>query len=332
VRRFFAKYLATVILLMMAAIATTIRPCALLPCLSAVQTRDPESGTDIATCIAAYAQKAEDTAGTLILGPKTAICFFDFQCDSSEPFLDNIAVLAGEHITSIKWVAVTSENPDKLKAALKARNVSAGVFHDRQGKLLDDFGITEMPAIILAAKGQVIYKHEKYTPHHNLRLAEIVSCFAHNQQIPETYLERHLKVGERAPDITLPDTSGKTWSLKQYQKTKNAYSRLLYVFTIMNCEPCREALKFLKENSHNLKDTEVVVISFGPKKLTMKELERMPLPFIVLCDENSDTYSKYHLSDTPTIVLTCDDIITYTGSGWDGDKQNELLQVITDRQ
>ena len=60
----------------------------------------------------------------------------------------------------------------------------------------------------------------------------------------------------------------------------------------------------------------------------MKELERMPLPFIVLCDENSETYARYHLSDTPTIVLTYDGIITYLSSGWDSSKQQELLRVL----
>ena len=303
------RYLAPVIILVLAVALTAIEPFGFNPSYCVAQTVGYESGP-------------------LILGPKTALCFVDFQCDVREQFLDLIAALTGRHMTSVKWAVVTSQYSEKLEAALKARNASAEVIHDPEGRLLNEFGITEVPAVILTSKGQVVYKSEKYVPLHNERLIEIVSCFARGQEIPEAYQDRRLKVGGSAPDITLPDVSGKIWSLKLYKKTKDAHSRLLYVFTIMNCEPCREALKSLKENAHNLDDTEVVVISFGPKKLTMRELERMPLPFIVLCDENSETYAGYHLSDTPTIVMTCDGIITYLSSGWDSSKQQELLRVL----
>ncbi|NLB72557.1 MAG: redoxin domain-containing protein [Firmicutes bacterium] len=309
------KHSAPVVILVLAIALAAMGLFCLKPCYCAAQTTR-------------VAQTAGHESGTLILAPKIALCFVDFQCDLREQFLDVIAVLAGRHGTSVKWVVVTSENPDKLKAALKGGNTSAEVIHDLGGRILDEFGVTEVPALILTSEGQIIYESEKYTPLHNERLIEIVSCFARGQEIPKAYLDSRLRVGDFAPDITLPDVSGKTWSLKLYRKTKNAHSRLLYVFTIMNCEPCREALKFLKENAHNLDDTEVVVISFGPKKLTMRELDRTPLPFIVLCDESSETYTGYHLSDTPTIVLTCDDIITYISSGWDGNKQQELLQAI----
>ncbi len=76
------------------------------------------------------------------------------------------------------------------------------------------------------------------------------SAFAQGQKTPEAYIDKSLKIGDFAPpDIMLPDVSGKIWSRKLYEKTKNAHSRILYVFTIMNCEPCREALKHLKENA-----------------------------------------------------------------------------------
>lgn len=161
---------------------------------------------------------------------------------------------------------------------------------------------------------------------------EIASRFARGLEIPEADSDRRLEIGNQAPDITLPDVSGKTWSREEYGKTRNAHSRLLYIFVIMNCGPCREALKYLLDNSHSLKDTEVVVISFGPKMLTVKELQRIPLPFTVLCDEDSETYVKYHLTDTPTLILTEDDTITYMSSGWDDTKQDELIQAIMNRQ
>ena len=303
------KYLAPVIILVLAVALTAIELFGFKPSYCVAQTVGHEPGP-------------------LILGSKTALCFVESQCDVRDQFLDLIAALTGRHMTSVKWAVVTSENSDKLKAALKARDASAEVIHDPKGRLLEEFSITEVPAVILTSNGQVVYRSEKYVPLHNERLIEIVSCFARGQKIPEVYQDRRLKVGDSAPDITLPDVSGKIWSLKRHKETKNAHPRLLYVFTIMNCEPCREALKFLKENAHNPDDAEVVVISFGPKKLTMKELERMPLPFIVLCDENSETYARYHLSDTPTIVLTYDGIITYLSSGWDSSKQQELLRVL----
>lgn len=312
-RRPVVKRPAAVIILMLSAAITAVGPCTLWPCHSAAQTPVPESGT-------------------LILGPETAIFFFDSQCDASQQFLDVVVLLTREHGTSVKWVAVTSENPERLHKSLKSAGAvteaAIEVTYDKQGKLLDDFGVMELPAVILTADDEIIYKLEKYTPLHNERLIEIVSYFAQGQKIPEAYIDKSLKIGDFAPDIMLPDVSGKIWSRKLYEKTKNAHSRILYVFTIMNCEPCREALKHLKENAHNMDDTEVVVISSGPKKLIMRELERMPLPFIVLCDENSETYFEYQLSDTPTIVLTCDDVITYVNSGWDSNKQNELMQVI----
>lgn len=157
----------------------------------------------------------------------------------------------------------------------------------------------------------------------------IVSHSAQGQKITSTCSDTGLKAGDRAPDITLPDLSGKTWSFEEYKKSPNAHSRLLYVFTIMNCEPCRQALKFLADNALSLQDIEVVVISFGPKKLTMRELERMPLPFLVLCDEDSETYVKYHLADTPTLLLVEDGIVTYIDSKWDNSKQKELMEALS---
>ncbi len=278
------------------------------------------------------AQMPADRAYALINAPKAVICFFDFQGDASEQFLEVIALMSHEYMTSIKWIIVTTDNPTKLEASLKAKNAVAEVFYDKQGRLLDDFGVLEVPTIILTDEDQIVYKHGKYSPGHNERLAEVVSSFAQGRKIPESYPARVLKVGDYAPDITLPSVSGKTWSLSDYRKTKNIRPHLLYVFTIMNCEPCREALRFLGNNAHLLQDTEVIVVSFGPKKLTTSELRRMPIPFTVLCDEDSSTYAKYHLTDTPTLVLAKGNIITYVGTGWNIDREHEFLQAIARRK
>lgn len=279
-----------------------------------------------------FAQMAEAESGTLVDIRKTAICFFDFQYDTSERFLEAIALMSHEYVASIKWIVVTADNPAKLEAALKGRNAVTEVLHDKEGKFLDSFGVMEIPTIILEDGDQVVYRHGKYSPAHNEHLAEVVSSFAQGMKIPEAYQDRVLKVGDYAPNIMLPLVSGETWSLSDYRKTKNIRPHLLCVFTIMNCEPCREVLRFLSDNVHLLQDTEVVVISFGPKKLTTSELTRMPVPFTVLCDENFSTYAKYHLTDTPTLVLTRDDIITYVGTGWTSDKEHEFLQAILGRQ
>jgi peroxiredoxin len=248
-----------------------------------------------------------DRAYALINAPKAVICFFDFQGDASEQFLEVIALMSHEYMTSIKWIIVTTDNPTKLEASLKAKNAVAEVFYDKQGRLLDDFGVLEVPTIILTDEDQIVYKHGKYSPGHNERLAEVVSSFAQGRKIPESYPARVLKVGDYAPDITLPSVSGKTWSLS-------------------------EALRFLGNNAHLLQDTEVIVVSLGPKKLTTSELRRMPIPFTVLCDEDSSTYAKYHLTDTPTLVLAKGDIITYVGTGWNIDREHEFLQAIARRK
>ncbi|MEW6230457.1 MAG: redoxin domain-containing protein, partial [Bacillota bacterium] len=198
----------------------------------------------------------------------------------------------------------------KLEGELKSRDARVKVIHDKTGVLFDDFGVTDVPQICLARGREIVYRHTGYIPAFDSRLATILAWFSQDKQIPESFQDRQLVVGERAPDIVLPDIFGRTWHSVEYHQ-KSGRSRILYLFTIMSCDPCRQAADFLASNARKLKDVEVIVVSFGPRQVTVKEMERRNLPFTILCDVSFETYMRYCISGTPTLVLTENRTVTY---------------------
>jgi len=69
----------------------------------------------------------------------------------------------------------------------------------------------------------------------------------------------NLKLGDRAPDFTLPATNGSTVSLNQY-KGKNV---LLYFQEGVMCQPCWKQIGTMQQNIERFRqlDTEIVTIS-----------------------------------------------------------------------
>jgi len=69
----------------------------------------------------------------------------------------------------------------------------------------------------------------------------------------------NLKLGDRAPDFTLPATNGSTVSLNQY-KGKNV---LLYFQEGVMCQPCWKQIGTMQKNSDKFKAIETKVIAIG---------------------------------------------------------------------
>ncbi|MDP2721019.1 MAG: redoxin domain-containing protein [bacterium] len=69
----------------------------------------------------------------------------------------------------------------------------------------------------------------------------------------------NLKLGDQAPDFTLPATNGSTVSLSQY-KGKNV---LLYFQEGVMCQPCWKQIGTMQKNSDKFKAVETEVIAIG---------------------------------------------------------------------
>lgn len=259
--------------------------------------------------------------------PRAAVCFFKFGCAPCEQFLDHIALLSRKYEASVEWLVVTKEDPVKLDAALKTRDARVKVLHDKTSVLFDGFRVRDVPMIFLSKGREIVYKHTGYIPAFENRLATILALFSQDRQIPESYQTRELVVGNRAPDVALPDVSGRMWNSSKYHQ-RSGHSRLLYLFTVMGCDPCRQATEFLASNAKTLRSTEVVLVSFGPREVTAKEVERGKIPFTVLCDMSFETYMRYGIRGLPTFVLVKDGTITYVAGGWGPGQEEELLQAI----
>lgn len=115
---------------------------------------------------------------------------------------------------------------------------------------------------------------------------------------------KRLKVGKKAPNIILPDTSGKMISLYDIK----AKAKML-VFYSSDCPHCEEAMPELKKiyNQYKNSGVEVVAIAIDDDASTWKKYIRTDsLQWINLSDlkgMSSPIVSLYNIYMTPTIII-----------------------------
>ncbi|MCX5716047.1 MAG: TlpA disulfide reductase family protein [Candidatus Omnitrophica bacterium] len=110
-------------------------------------------------------------------------------------------------------------------------------------------------------------------------------------------------IGNKAPDFTLPDISGKQVSLKD---TIAANKATLLVFGATWCPYCRNEIPELKQlnSSHAKKGLKILSVDIGesPKKVE-SFAKQQGIDYTVLVDEDNRVASQYGVMGIPANIL-----------------------------
>ena len=100
-----------------------------------------------------------------------------------------------------------------------------------------------------------------------------------------------LKVGDKAPDFSLPDATGKIHSLKDFKGKK----LVLYFYPKDDTPGCTKESCSFRDNFARVKSkgAEIVGMSADSVKSHAKFAEKYNLPFTLLSDETKDTIMAY---------------------------------------
>jgi peroxiredoxin Q/BCP len=106
-----------------------------------------------------------------------------------------------------------------------------------------------------------------------------------------------VKIGDKAPNFTLPSNTGEKVSLSQFQGKKNV---VLYFYPMNNSPICTREANAFKKRYDGIKkiDGEVVGVS-SEDVLSQREFARKhKLPFILLSDEDNKVRKLYGVPST----------------------------------
>jgi peroxiredoxin Q/BCP len=100
-----------------------------------------------------------------------------------------------------------------------------------------------------------------------------------------------LKVGDKAPDFSVPDQDGKTVSLKDYKGKKV----ILYFYPKDDTPGCTAEACNLRDNRPLImkKDYEIIGVSADSVKSHKKFATKFNIPFKLLADSEKDIITKY---------------------------------------
>lgn len=106
-------------------------------------------------------------------------------------------------------------------------------------------------------------------------------------------METKVKVGDKAPDFTLPDTDKKPRSLKEFLGQKVVLAFFVGAFTAT----CTKEMCEFRDSMSRLTDlkAQVVGVSVNDPFSNKAFVEKNRLPFPVLSDYNRDVVRKYGL-------------------------------------
>lgn len=119
-----------------------------------------------------------------------------------------------------------------------------------------------------------------------------------------------LKVGEKAPDFSVPDLSGKNFSISDSLKDKKC---ALLVFWSIFCEPCKAEMPIIQEITEEYSEKGVQVVGVAIDGVPMKGaisafIKQEKFTFKVLIDQLNPDESfvisdPYGVAGTPTLYV-----------------------------
>lgn len=148
-----------------------------------------------------------------------------------------------------------------------------------------------------------------------------------------------IKKGDKAPDFSLNDTSGKEISLTDLQKTGKGDTLLLF-FPLAFSSVCTDELCTIRDNMkfYNSLDASVAAISTD-SFFSLREFKKSTnLNFILLSDYNKEVSAKYGalyedyygmkgVSKRAAFIIDSDEIIKYAEVLDDSDKQPDFKAI-----
>lgn len=111
------------------------------------------------------------------------------------------------------------------------------------------------------------------------------------------------QIGSPAPDLSLPDTAGRTRRLSEFWSSKPA---LLLFFRQFGCSCLAERWEKLRDEVTAFEEAgaQLVAITQGEPERAAEVSERRGYPFTVLCDPKRKSYEAYGLLEgTPAQIL-----------------------------
>ena len=136
------------------------------------------------------------------------------------------------------------------------------------------------------------------------------------QSAPSTAGAIGIMTGQRAPDFTLNDLSGKTFTLSELRDKKPA----LLIFWATWCPACRQAIPYFSDMyaQYSPRGLEVISINIAtndplPRVQGFQEVNK--LPYRILYDEKNEVSRVYGVFGIPTsLLIDRDGIIQYRGN------------------
>ncbi len=112
----------------------------------------------------------------------------------------------------------------------------------------------------------------------------------------------NLKVGQPAPDFTVPDLSGQPVTLQSYKGKKV----VMMDFWATWCGPCRMSMPGLQELADKFKgqDLEILSVNQGETADQVSQfINRQKYTFHVVLDQDQAIANKYSVQAIPTLVI-----------------------------
>jgi peroxiredoxin len=143
----------------------------------------------------------------------------------------------------------------------------------------------------------------------------------------EMEVEAGGKAGNRAPEFSLPDQDGKTWTLKDL--TKNG--PVVLVMTMDGCPCSKESQPFFNQIARALKGKVAFAGIFNEDQTTAKLYGNegsLDVPYPLLCETTEKTYKAYDAEQSVyTYLIDQNGIIFKVWPGYNAAMLTELTQA-----
>jgi peroxiredoxin len=139
---------------------------------------------------------------------------------------------------------------------------------------------------------------------------------AESPQSAQPTTETGIMTGQRAPDFTLNDLNGKTFTLSQLRNKKP----VLLIFWATWCPACRQAIPYFSElhaqyGSRGLEVIALNIASNDPLPRVQRFQEENKMPYRILYDEKTEVSRLYAVFGIPTsLLIDQDGIIQFRGT------------------
>jgi len=152
-----------------------------------------------------------------------------------------------------------------------------------------------------------------------------------------------LNIGEKAPEFKLKSTDGKTYSLKDFDKSQV----LVVFFTCNHCPYVIGSDEMTSKTAQKFEDKGVRFVAINSNSANtypeddfvhmVKRMEQYKFPWVYLYDESQETALKYGALRTPHFyVFDTERKLVYTGRGVDSPRDithmtiNDLDRALTE--